>query len=258
MEIVLLVIGALVFVASFLIPSGKGNSPAHNMEMAKDEIYDLVDQELERIRSQVDDTVEEAIKDSMEKTERTLERISNEKIMAVNEYSDTVLGQINKSQQEITFLYDMLNAKHDSLKNTASEVEQRVKEAEIASREVEAVTREAEIASREVEAVTREAEIALRETEAATQMARQVVAPAFQTIAEEAKEETRPEQIPEEEIPVQSQQELQGTESYSNKNDKILELHRQGRSNVTIAKQLDLGVGEVKLVIDLFEGRNNS
>ncbi len=165
--------------------------------------------------------------------------------MAVNEYSDTVLGQINKSQQEITFLYDMLNAKHDSLKNTASEMERKVKEAEIASREVEAVTREAEIA--------------LRETEAATQMVRQVVAPAFQTIAEETEEEnSQPEQFPEEEIPVQSQQELQGTESYSNKNDKILELHRQGRSDVTIAKQLDLGVGEVKLVIDLFEGRNNS
>ena len=215
------------------------------MEIAKDEISDLVDKELERIRAQVDDTVEEAIKDSMEKTERTLERISNEKIMAVNEYSDTVLGQINKSQQEITFLYDMLNAKHDSLKNTASEMERKVKEAEIASREVEAVTREAEIA--------------LRETEAATQMVRQVVAPAFQTIAEETEEEnSQPEQFPEEEIPVQSKQELQGTESYSNKNDKILELHRQGRSDVTIAKQLDLGVGEVKLVIDLFEGRNNS
>ena len=133
MEIVLLVIGALVFAASFLIPSGKGDSPAHSMEIAKDEISDLVDKELERIRAQVDDTVEEAIKDSMEKTERTLERISNEKIMAVNEYSDTVLGQINKSQQEITFLYDMLNAKHDSLKNTASEMERKVKEAEIAS-----------------------------------------------------------------------------------------------------------------------------
>ena len=245
MEIVLLVIGALVFAASFLIPSGKGDSPAHSMEIAKDEISDLVDKELERIRAQVDDTVEEAIKDSMDKTERTLERISNEKIMAVNEYSDTVLGQINKSQQEITFLYDMLNAKHDSLKNTASEMERKVKEAEIASREVEAVTREAEIA--------------LRETEAATQMVRQVVAPAFQTIAEETEEEnSQPEQFPEEEIPVQSPQELQGTESYSNKNDKILELHRQGRSDVTIAKQLDLGVGEVKLVIDLFEGRNNS
>lgn len=245
MEIVLLIIGALVFVVSFFIPSGKGDSPEHSMEMVKDEIGDLVDKEMERIRGQVDDTVEEAIKDSMERTERSLERISNEKIMAVNEYSETVLEQINKSQQEITFLYDMLNAKHDSLKNTASEVEQRVKEAESASREVETVTREAKMA--------------LRETESAAQMARQLVTPAFQAAAEENEEEAcQPEQIPEEVTDTQSQQELQGTENYSNKNDKILELHRQGRSDVTIAKQLDLGVGEVKLVIDLFEGRNNS
>ena len=134
MEIVLLVIGILVFVASFLIPNGKGDNLAHDREMARDEIGDLVARELERIRSQVDDTVEEAIKDSMDKTERSLEKLSNEKIMAVSEYSETVLGQINKSQQEILFLYDMLNAKHDNLKNTASEVEQRVKEAEIPDR----------------------------------------------------------------------------------------------------------------------------
>lgn len=183
---------------------------------------------------------------SMEKTERSLERISNEKIMAVNEYSETVLQQINKSQQEIMFLYDMLNAKHDNLKNTATEMEQKLKEAEIASREVEAVTREAEMA--------------LRETEAATQMARQVMTPAFQALQAQviAEEETdQPQPSPEEELSEQPQQELQGTENYSNKNDRILELHRQGRSDVAIAKALDLGVGEVKLVIDLFEGRNN-
>lgn len=242
MEIVLLVIGILVFVASFLIPNGKGDTLAHDREMAREEIGDLVAGELERIRSQVDDTVEEAIKDSMDKTERSLEKLSNEKIMAVSEYSETVLGQINKSQQEILFLYDMLNAKHDNLKNTASEVEQRVKEAEIASREVEAVTREAEMA--------------LRETEAAAQMARQVVAPAFQAM-QDGEETVPPEQEAGEEIAEEPQQELQGTESYSNKNHQILELHRQGHSDVAIARQLDLGVGEVKLVIDLFEGRND-
>lgn len=121
MEIILLIIGVLVFVASFLIPSGKG--PAYDKEMTEDEISGLLARELERIRGQVDDTMDEAIKDSLERTKRSLERISNEKIMAVSEYSETVLGQINKSQQEITFLYDMLNAKHDSLKATASEVE---------------------------------------------------------------------------------------------------------------------------------------
>ncbi len=241
MEIVLLVIGGLVFVLSFLIPNGKKGNLEQDRSMARDEISDLVDREWERIRDQVDDTVEEAIKDSMEKTERSLEKISNEKIMAVNEYSDTVLGQINKSQQEITFLYDMLNAKHDSLKNTASEVDQKIRAAEIASREMEAV---------------------LRETETAAQIARQAVAPSacqtIQTSAEETEEESGDTQQILEEISAQSQEELQGTESYSNKNDQILDLHRQGWSDVTIARQLDLGVGEVKLVIGLFEGRNNS
>ena len=38
-----------------------------------------------------------------------------------------------------------------------------------------------------------------------------------------------------------------------NSNDRILELHRQGKSKVAIAKELGLGVGEVKLVIDLYK-----
>ena len=41
--------------------------------------------------------------------------------------------------------------------------------------------------------------------------------------------------------------------SGGNNNDRILEMHKQGKSNVAIAKELGLGVGEVKLVIDLFE-----
>ena len=39
----------------------------------------------------------------------------------------------------------------------------------------------------------------------------------------------------------------------NNNNDRILELHKKGKSNIAIAKELGLGVGEVNLVIDLFE-----
>ena len=39
-----------------------------------------------------------------------------------------------------------------------------------------------------------------------------------------------------------------------NNNEKILELNAAGKSNVEIAKELGLGIGEVKLVIDLFRG----
>ena len=38
----------------------------------------------------------------------------------------------------------------------------------------------------------------------------------------------------------------------SNK-EKILSLHKKGKSNMAIAKSLGLGIGEVKLIIDLFE-----
>ena len=46
-------------------------------------------------------------------------------------------------------------------------------------------------------------------------------------------------------------------ESYDkneNKNDKILSLYETGMSNKDIAKTLGLGVGEVKLVVDLYKG----
>lgn len=71
------------------------------------------------------------MKYSMEKTERVMEKTSNEKIMAINEFSNTVLEQIGKNHKEAVFLYDMLNDKHDKLKNTVSEamtVEGKLKE----------------------------------------------------------------------------------------------------------------------------------
>ena len=48
---------------------------------------------------------------------------------------------------------------------------------------------------------------------------------------------------------------LQAVEDFKeNNNDRILRLHKEGVSNVDIAKELGLGVGEVKLVINLFKG----
>lgn len=45
-----------------------------------------------------------------------------------------------------------------------------------------------------------------------------------------------------------------GKNSGKNSNERILKLHEAGKSNMAIAKELGLGIGEVKLVIDLFEG----
>lgn len=130
MEIVLLVIGFALLLTGFIMPV-KGEAETRvNKELAKVEIKELIDEEMKEIKQQVDDTVEEAVTYAMEKTERSLERISNEKIMAVNEYSDTVLTEIHKNHQEVMFLYDMLNDKHSNLKQTVTVVEKKAKEAE--------------------------------------------------------------------------------------------------------------------------------
>ena len=43
-----------------------------------------------------------------------------------------------------------------------------------------------------------------------------------------------------------------GNQGNKNSNEKILAMYNEGKSNMAIAKELDLGIGEVKLVIDLF------
>ena len=131
-EIVLLVAGGVIFILSFLIPDRRDRKHGGTITepIAREEVKTLVGQELEVVKDHVDDVVEEAVTYAMEKTERSLERLSNEKIMAINEYSDTVMAEIHKNHEEAMFLYDMLNSKHANLKDTVSKVTQTVKAAE--------------------------------------------------------------------------------------------------------------------------------
>lgn len=236
MEIVLLIVGGIIFILSFFIPERKREVSGQSKELAKEEISELVNRELENVRGHVDEVVEEAVTYAMEKTERSLERLSNEKIMAVNEYSDTVLAEIHKNHEEAMFLYDMLNSKHANLKNTVSEINRTVKEAE------ETVTSFRQLApepltEEEMKAVERAAKPERPETVSETQKKEEPEAPAEQ-------EGTGRVSF------------LQETDADGrNNNERILELYNQGKSKVAIAKELGLGVGEVKLVIDLFKNQ---
>ena len=211
MEIVLLAAGGIVFVLSFFIPTGK-TADAGTKKLVEKEVKNVVAQEMDEVKERIEDIVDETVDYAVEKTERSLARVSHEKIMAVNEYSDTVLEDINKNHQEVMFLYDMLNDKHENIKSTVSQIEKTVKEAEAAS----------------------------------------IQPPVQELSAEEAKEADRVQEAPEESQAEDISFRDEGFDK-ENRNEKILELHNAGRTNVEIAKELGLGVGEVKLVIDLFK-----
>ena len=51
-----------------------------------------------------------------------LDKISNTKILEMNEYADNVLKEINRNHNEVMFMYDMLNEKDKEIKTTVKSV----------------------------------------------------------------------------------------------------------------------------------------
>ena len=211
------------------MPLGGEKDTGIDQKAAKEEIHGLVEEEMNNVRSKMQDKMEETSEDAVEKAERDLERLTNEKIMAVNEYSDTVLQEIHKNHEEVMFLYDMLNSKHANIKDTVSKMDKAVKAAE--NKTVENKTAENKTAENKAAA-----------DKTAGTMAEEKTADTSQT-----ESLIQPENSPEIGFMGETVQEGQ------NNNEKILEMHRQGKSTVAIAKELGLGVGEVKLVIDLYK-----
>ena len=254
MEIVLIIVGGIILILSYVLPAGKKDSMAeHPPKIDEQLIKELIEKEIEKASSHISDVVDETITYSIEKTERAMERLSNEKIMAVNEYSDLVLEAIHKNHQEVIFLYDMLNDKHENLVNTVSEASQKAKE-------IKQTVQDAEITVKEVSELLAEETVETEKTEQTEQTEEESGEEKFIPISpkkvevingviQEECESSNGEA--EEEIPVE---EVQPDEEKSyNNNEKILRLHKIGKSKTAIAKELGLGVGEVKLVIDLFE-----
>ena len=130
MEAALLVLGIGAFVASFCLPEKNKKEENSAGSIDPEVIRNLINKEMEDAKTKVTEVVDETLEYAVEKTERASERISNEKIMAINEYSETVLADMNKTHQEIMFLYDMLNDKHKNLKETVQQVDKTAKEAE--------------------------------------------------------------------------------------------------------------------------------
>lgn len=237
LEIVLLVLGCAVFLLSFFLPSGTGKTDEETKKLLESEVKDAVAREMGGVKGKIEDIVDETVNYAVEKTERSLERISNEKIMAVNEYSDTVLEDINKNHKEVMFLYDMLNDKHQNIQSTVSQVERTVKEAEQTAREAAAGIEKTAAGKKDAAEETEEFSILMPQKVSAKKVIKSK--PAAKKAASE---------------PALDISFMKDGRQNGNNNERILELHNQGKSNVAIAKELGLGVGEVKLVIDLFEG----
>lgn len=126
--IVLLAVGILVIIASFFVPDKEDREDKKDIEKKQDQIRRLMERELDGMKLRVNEATNETVEVGMEKSERALEKIANEKIMAVSEYATTVMEEIDRNHKEVMFLYDMLNDKQTDVKNTVRHAEAAVKE----------------------------------------------------------------------------------------------------------------------------------
>lgn len=281
--------------------------------LSEEEIRKLVRDEYEQSKEKADDLTDETISYTMEKAERQLERITNEKMMAMGEYSDTILNQISKNHQEVVFLSDMLNNNKNDLTVFLGQAIQDAKEANTLAQEAvensKKASDDAKVAyEKSVTAMdnsvvaednmlnarriiqgeekkvpkspnlddiipefdTYEPPAILGDKSAETKKADDAEAKEVDKskdsnkadVKEAVKEpkKTKTKESSKTKIGKKAQAENMpsfkfdmGNASPGNNNEKILKLHNQGKSNVAIAKELGLGVGEVKLVIDLFK-----
>ena len=218
-ESTLIIVGIVFLLVSFLVQEKLSPKDIESItNLSENELKIIVEKQLKNANDQIEDAITDVVEDKTETTKRALEKETNEKIMAIDEYSNTVLESMNKTHNEILFLYSMLNDKHTELTDLATQLQQFSEHMKNTENEV------------------------LENLALAAQDVRQKV------------NETKP--IDENEAILASL----GTDGQEadqdpiNHNDRILMLHQQGFSDVEIARELGLGLGEVKLVIGLFKG----
>lgn len=238
-EICLIVAGLILMVGSFFIAEKLSPNELDKIaELSQEEIAHIVDKEIEASHDKVQEQLETELEEILEKLDRESDKETNEKIMAISEYSDTVIESINKTHNEIMFLYSMLGDKHKEVIDFSNELQERVEKLQ------KMVTEE----------LTAEAMRKVQEehTESKTLME------SLTQTNEEMLEEVQAIHTEDESEEVVTTEEETAEEEHKTANEKILELHQQGMAEVDIAKELDIGLGVVRLVVDFYNKKEES
>lgn len=328
LEITLILVGIVFLIGSFMVKDKLSKNDLDKIaDMSAEELKVITEKEVKNAESTIDGMLNEHIASKTDETKRDLEKETNSKIMAINEYSDTVLDSINKSHNEIMFLYSMLNDKHEELTRLSGNIEKITAQAKKTFEPVDAskinnlsnktvssakpvghaapvpnrqaVTESRGIASSDTVTGTKNtASVKTQNVSAQNMMSQNVstqnimsqntvvrnnaasnTAVLNAAVPNMAAQNTVTQNVaasnmPNRNMPAQNMtasnaampsQNLSNTDVQSsrvydiseiNHNPQILRLYKSGKDIVEIAKELGLGKGEVKLVIDLYnEGK---
>ena len=261
LEIALLIIGVVFFAGSFFFVEKLSSSDLEELQkMSEKELRVLIDKQLKDASTRIDAAIESKFNDSLNKFDRETNRRTTDEIYSITEHADTVRASLDtafdavkKSHDEIMFLYNMLGDKQEkvtSLQKQAAGLESNLRNMMLSVEDaVERLESEHHIrVERAPEpAVDSGGEGAYNES--TVESTADEVLESLSGSEEISLIEAFEEKIAKEEA---QSQDASGSDSNSI-NDRILAMHREGYSDVEIAKNLGKGLGEIKLVLGLFE-----
>lgn len=232
LEIVLLIIGLSFCIGSFFVSEKLSSKDRENLQkLTKDQIQEIIKDKMADAKVELEDKLSSTIDEAMEEIDRKTDKETNNKIMEISQYSDTVLESVDKSHKEVTFMYSMLNEKQQDtvdMTKKLSELEDTLVALDSSIAKKLDILRDKEI---ELEEMKKEQKEFVPLTESSNKPVSFTEA-----LAEKFADDT--------------------PNIKQNGNMEILTLHDEGLSEVEIAKKLGRGLGEVKFVLGLYqEGR---
>lgn len=228
LQISLLVIGIVFLVGSFFVSEKLSSSDVQEIQkLGEKEIKILLEKEMKAAESKLEEMAKDKIDEKIESFAVETDKELNNKIMSISEYSDTVLDSMNKSHNEIMFMYEMLNEKQQKVTD---------------------LTKELGLMQSAVTQMEASIDDKIEQVEAMSQKAVELEMPENIGVSED-------DSSLQDEFEVYNENEHAGE---GNRNDEIIKLYNEGLSEIEIAKQMGKGLGEVKLVLGLFNGGKES
>ena len=237
-ELIFVLLGVGILIASCFVGSKDKKSDA--ALLLPEEALEAQKQE---IRNYVERILEEKSEEAVVRTDDYLSKISNEKIMSVNDFSVQILEKIDANHKEVVFLYDMLNKKEDEIKQTVHQFDKEKQEMQEVVGEIIKLTKQMK--------ATIQKNDESRTTSADKAKKAEVKKPAAKTAV---KTESSKVSAPVKAIETQEDGQLEFAElmQADRRQEEVLKLHKQGKSVLEISKTMGMGQGEVKLIVDLY------
>lgn len=224
LEIVLLIAGFFCLCISFFV--ARRTVPEQNQEDVVHTSTVWTEKEEQMIRDRVNEIMSNRQNELVDATEEHLNRLCNDKIMAVDEFSRQILEKIENNHQEVVFMYNMLNEKEKEVKDLILEPLKK-KEDKLISQEPSQT------------AISR-----LTSIEATKEKQKPV--------KKEMDKKPAPQTTPVQSAPSAK---TDSAKAPIDVNSRIRKMYKEGKSVLEISKELNIGQGEVKLVIALYGGK---